>query len=486
MNKTIEKLEQENLRLKEEVAHLRRLLFGKKKETLDIPQEELLPYFNELMEKLQASQKEVEKEKVSYEREKSKRKPFKHFAMPEDAEREVIIHDLSEEEKIDPITGEKFECIGEDVREQLQYITGHYKVLEIHTKKYVLPGNAKTGIITANLPVEPIKGCRAHVSLLSHVLISKFADHLPLYRIEEQFKRTGLHIPRQTLSSWVLKLGEVLSPLGDVLRDQILTQDRIFTDDSPIKFQVKGKKKVQEGRIWVYCGGDGPDPPLVWFEFTKDRSHSHTIQRMKDFKGVFHADAFGAYEKLDKKEGVLWQACWAHARRKFNDVLNPNPLCKSILLMMDELFRIEREKVWIVDSEQRLSIRQKKSKELVDAIFDACEQLIWSGELIKGKLDTAVNYLSKRRDQFSRFLENSELRIDNNVSERAIRPLTIGRKNWLFFGSDKGGQAAATILSLIQTCRNLEINPAVYIEDILLKIKNTDNLENLLPQNWEK
>ena len=486
MNETIEKLEQENLRLKEEVAHLRRLLFGKKKETLDISQDELLPYFNELMEKLKSSQNEIEKEKVSYEREKSKRKPFKHFEMPEDAEREIVIHDLSEEEKIDPISGDKLECIGEDVREQLQYITGHYKVLEIHTKKYALPGNSKAGIITADLPEEPIKGCRAHVSLLSHVLVSKFADHLPLYRIEEQFKRTGLNIPRQTLSSWVLKLGEVLSPLGNILRDQILTQNRVFTDDSPINFQIKGKKKIQEGRIWVYCGGDGPDPPLVWFEFTKDRSHSHTIERMKNFQGVFHADAFGAYEKLDKEEGISWQACWAHARRKFNDVLNPNPLCKSILLMIDELFRIEREEAWKVSASHRLALRQEKSQELVDAIFDACEQLIWSGELIQGKLHTAVHYLFKRRDQFSRFLENSELRIDNNVSERAIRPLTIGRKNWLFFGSDTGGQAAATILSLIQTCRNLNINPSQYIEDILSKIKNTDDLETLLPHNWKK
>jgi transposase len=246
LNQIIENLEIENLRLKEEVAHLRRLLFGKKKDTLDIPQEELLPYFNELMEKLQASQKEFKKEKISYEREKKSKRSFKHFDMPEDAKREVIIHDLSDEEKVDPITGEMLECIGEDVREQLQYITGHYKVLEIHTKKYVLPRNSKAGIITADLPEEPIKGCRAHVSLLSHVLISKFADHLPLYRIEKQFKRTGLHIPRQTLSSWVLKLGNVLSPLVDILRDQILTEDRIFTDDSPIKFQIKGKKNVQE------------------------------------------------------------------------------------------------------------------------------------------------------------------------------------------------------------------------------------------------
>ena len=486
MNEIIEKQALEIERLQEEVAHLRRLLFGKKKETLDIDKSELLPYFNEIMTKLEESQKEIAKEQISYEREKTKRKSFKHFEMPENAEREIVIHDLPAEEKFDPITGQELECIGEDVREQLKYIPGYYKILEIHIKKYTVPNKAKVGIITPQLPEEAIKGCRAHVSLLTHILVSKFADHLPLYRIEEQFKRTGLNISRQTLSSWVLKLGDALLPLGNVLRDQILTQDRIFTDDSPIKFQLKGKKKIQEGRIWTYCGGDGSDPPLVWFEFTKDRSHSHTIERMKDFKGVFHADAFAAYEKLDKQDGILWQACWAHARRKFNDVLKPNELCKSILLMMDELFRIEREEAWELDSAQRLKLRQDKSKELVDAIFDACERLIWSGELVKGKLDTAVHYLFKRRDQFSRFIEHSELRIDNNVSERSIRPLTIGRKNWLFFGSDKGGQAAATVLSLIQTCRNLGINPSEYMEDVLMKIKNTHDLEPLLPQNWKK
>jgi transposase len=485
MNEIIEKQALEIERLQEEVAHLRRLLFGKKKETLDIDQSELLPYFNDVMKKLEESQKEIIKEKVSYEREKTKRKSFKHFEMPEDAEREIVIHDLPEDEKVDPITGEVLEFIGEDVREQLKYVPGYYKVLEIHIKKYALPNKAKVGIIAPQLPEEAIKGCRAHVSLLTHILVSKFADHLPLYRIEEQFKRTGLNISRQTLSSWVLKLGDALMPLGDALRDQILAQNRIFTDDSPIKFQIKGKKKIQEGRIWTYCGGDGPDPPLVWFEFTKDRSHSHTIERMKNFQGVFHADAFGAYEKLDKQDGILWQACWAHARRKFNDVLKPNELCKSILLMMDELFRLEKE-AWQLNSIQRLKLRQDKSKELVSAIFDACEQLIWSGELVKGKLDTAVHYLFKRKAQFSRFLEHSEVRIDNNVSERSIRPLTIGRKNWLFFGSEKGGQAAATVLSMIQTCRNLGINPSEYMEDVLMKIKNTDDLEALHPQNWKK
>jgi len=342
-------------------------------------------------------------------------------------------------------------------------------------RKYNIPNKPKAGIISAPVPSHPITGCRADVSLLSHILISKYADHLPLYRIEEQFKRDGLTIARQTLSNWVLQLGKILQPLGDLLRDQILTSSRVFTDDSPVKLQTKGKGKLQEGRIWVYVGGDGPDPPLVWFEFTKDRSHSHTLDRMKDFQGVFYADAFGAYEKMDTFDGVDWQACWAHARRKFFDTPNPNEFCKQVLILMDKLFE---QDVWALDtSEQRQKFRDDKTKPFVDKILMFIQDHYYKACEPKGKLKTAMEYMLKRKDAFKTFLKYSDARIDNNVSERAIRPLTIGRKNWLFFGSEKGGQAAANIISLVQTCRKLGINPKEYLEDVLRRITDHPNDE---------
>ena len=490
MTGTIENLTKKVVFLEEENAYLKAQLYGRKKETVIFDNADTFPEMAEYLKDLGDSnpQETDEQPKAKTTNKKKKRKPFSHFSFPENAEREIKVIDLPEDEKVDPITGVNLKFMGFDTSEKLVYVHGRYKVIETHVRKYNIPNNPKAGIISAPVPSHPITGCRADVSLLSHILISKYADHLPLYRIEEQFKRDGLTIARQTLSNWVLQLGKALQPLGDLLRDQILNSSRVFTDDSPVKLQTKGKGKLQEGRIWVYVGGDGPDPPLVWFEFTKDRSHSHTLDRMKGFQGVFHADAFAAYEKMDKLDGVDWQACWAHARRKFFDTPNPNEFCKQVLILMDKLFVLEQD-VWVLEtSEQRQQFRDAKTKPFVDAILSFIQDHYYKACEPKGKLKTAMEYILKRQEAFKTFLKYSDARIDNNVSERAIRPLTIGRKNWLFFGSEKGGQAAANIISLVQTCRKLHINPKEYLEDVLRRITDhqSDKLTELLPQNWKK
>lgn len=490
MTETIKDLTKKVVFLEEENAYLKAQLYGRKKETLVFDNADTFPEMANYLKALGASDSEKPSEptKAKPTTKKKKRKPFSHFSFPENAEREIKVIDLPEDEKTDPITGVELKFMGFDKSEKLVYVHGRYKVIETHVRKYNIPNNSKAGIISAPVPSHPITGCRADVSLLSHILISKYADHLPLYRIEEQFKRDGLTIARQTLSNWVLQLGSILQPLGDLLRDQILNSSRIFTDDSPVKLQTKGKGKLQEGRIWVYVGGDGPDPPLVWFEFTKDRSHSHTIDRMKDFQGVFHADAFAAYEKMDKIEGVDWQACWAHARRKFFDTPNPNEFCKQVLVLMDRLFDLEQI-AWALDtSDQRQKFRNDNTRPLVDKILSFIQDHYYKACEPKGKLKTAMEYIIKRQEAFKAFLKYPDARIDNNVSERAIRPLTIGRKNWLFFGSEKGGQAAASIISLVQTCRKLNVNPKAYLEDVLRRITDQpkDQLGHLLPQNWKK
>ena len=311
MTETIADLTKKVVFLEEENTYLKAQLYGRKKETVVFDNSDTFPVLAEYLKGLGEPNSPVRDEpsKVNTIQKKKKRKPFTHFSFPDNAEREIKIIDLPDDEKTDPITGVALKFMGFDISEKLVYVHGRYKIIETHIRKYNIPNNSKAGIISAPVPSHPISGCRADVSLLSHILISKYADHLPLYRIEEQLQRDGLVISRQTLSKWVLQLGVALQPLGDLLRDQILNSSRVFTDDSPVKLQTKGKGKLQEGRIWVYVGGDGPDPPLVWFEFTKDRSHSHTLDRMKDFQGVFHADAFAAYEKMDKLDGIDWQAC---------------------------------------------------------------------------------------------------------------------------------------------------------------------------------
>jgi transposase len=489
MTETIENLTKKVVFLEEENAYLKAQLYGRKKETVVFDNTDIFPEMADyLKDKKGVEKKEDSKEEKAAPPAKKKRKPFSHFSFPENAEREINVVDLTEDEKFDPITGQDLNFIGIDKSEKLVYIHGRYKVVETHLYKYSVPNKPKAGVVSAHVASHPITGCRADVSLLSHILISKYADHLPLYRIEEQFRRDGLVIARQTLSKWVLQLGTTLQPLGDLLRDQILNSSRVFTDDSPVKLQTKGKGKLQEGRIWVYVGGDGPDPPLVWFEFTKDRSHSHTLERMKDFQGVFHADAFGAYEKMNSRDGVDWQACWAHARRKFFDVPNPNEFCQKVLLLMDDLFELE-QKAWNLEtSQKRQQFRDDKTKPFIEALIKTIQDHYYKACEPKGKLKTAMEYVLTRTAAFKTFLKYPDARIDNNVSERAIRPMTIGRKNWLFFGSEKGGQAAANIISLVQTCRKLELNPKEYLEDILGRITDhpKDELSQLLPQNWKK
>lgn len=485
--------ENENLKtqmksLQEQLAYLQRQMFGSKKETVAFDSSQLLPGFEELVPQ-DVSEEASENLSRSTCKPRKKRERFNQFDFPEDAEVKVIEIDLKDDEKVDPITGKELVCIGEDVTRQLAHVSSHFIIKEIRTKKYALPGKSKLGIITAAKPTQPIPGCRADVSLLAYVLICKYADHLPLYRIEEMLRRSGVTIPRQTLSKWVIRLGEVLEPLGNLLKESILASGRIFTDDSTINLQVKGKGKLQQARIWAYAGGDPeePDPPLVWFEFTADRKHEYTEKILQDYKGVFHADAYAAYPKIDQKSDASWQACWVHARRYFFNVSNPNDFCQSILADMDELLRMER-KAWKMTSNERFVYRHKETKALVDNIFAAVKSYRNKHPFIpKGNLKTAVDYILKYEKNFKVFFNHPNARIENNVAERFIRPMTIGRKNWLFIGSMKAGKSAATIMSLVQTCRRLKINPQAYLEDVLCKVPdfNQKDMNHLLPQNWK-
>ncbi len=481
----IVELQQENHLLKEQLSYMKRMMFGVKKETI-IDDGSYLPNF-EIPEE-DAIEPE---EKVLVKKSKSKRKPFTHFDFPKDAPREKIINDLSNEDK------EGLKYIGNDESEKLAYRPGSFFVKVYITRKYVDPNHSEKGIITKNSFSPAIPGSRVDESMLAHLLVNKYCDHLPLYRLEGIYNRDGLKIQRQTLSSWALRSGELLKPLGDLLLQEIMNQNVIFTDDSTIPLQVKGNGKTKTARMWIYVSGGGVSPPLVYYQFTDDRKKCHPLEKFKDYKGAFHSDALAVYEEIASFDGIQWQPCWAHARRKFFDSITSHPLKQIILEKINELFAIERN-AWAIDTEdlsqrekskKRLKLRETESSIIVDEIFSELKNAFRSGEhMPQENLTKAILYLMKRKDHFKSFLNNSELRIDNNVSERNIRPLTIGRKNWLFVGSEHGGNTTATILSLVQTCKNLKINPQEYLEDVLRRINNTskDDLFSLLPQNWKK
>ncbi len=335
----LEKLENENKRLKEQIAYLKRMMFGQKKETFVSDDTPLLPNFE--MPEPDAIEEE-ETEDVIIKRKKKKRKPFSHFEFPENAPREETIFDLSEEEKADLI------YIGSDEVEKLGYRPGSYFVKVLITKKYADPKHPEKGVITCDKLLPAIPGSRVDESMLSSLLISKYCDHLPLYRLERIYSRDGLNIGRQTLSSWAHKAGSLLQSLVDLHFEIIMSHKAVFTDDTTIPIQVKGLSKTKTGRIWVYVSGGGPDPPLVYYHFTNDRKKEHTLNKFKDFQGGFHSDAYSAYEELATRDGIDWFPCWSHARRKFFDCITSDPIRMNVLEKIKDLFEKEQE-AWAID-----------------------------------------------------------------------------------------------------------------------------------------
>ena len=258
-------------------------------------------------------------------------------------------------------------------------------------------------------------------------------------------------------------------------------------DESPINLQRPGKGRCKKAYMWVYAGGGGGDPPYRFFEFCTSRSHAHVEQTLQEYQGVLHSDKYAAYEKLAKREDIQWCPCMAHVRRKFVEAEGGDPeLRRHVLRKIRHLFMLERV-AWARKAEERLRIRQQIEKPVLESLTAIVKERILVGGLLpKSKFCQALNYYLDLAPHFANYLNHPDARLDNNVAERAIRPLTIGRKNWMFVGSENGGQSAATILSLIQTCRHLGINPQQYLEDVLRRIMGhpARRIEELLPDRW--
>jgi transposase len=479
-------LEGELFTLKEQLAWLKKQIFGVKSERIvaDLGSQPLLDFdFGN-----QAPEKEAETEDVSYRR----RKPSKNLgsdtiSFPDDLPVQRIELDLSAEAKVCPETGQPLVRIGSEVSRKLARRAEQFFIIEYVRPKYASKAAPDLGVLTAALPDAIIARCPADESLLAYVLTSKFADHLPLNRQVEMLKRSDINISRQTLSKWVLTLGAALSPIYDAMKTRVLGSGAVFADETPIDLQVKGKSSCQQAYMWIYVGGGGGDPPYRFFEFCLTRSHDHPLVTLKHYKGLLHSDKYGAYEKLAKQEGIIWCPCMAHVRRKFVEAEGGDPaLRRQILRKIRYLFMLELV-AWVRPAEERLRIRQEIEKPILDQLTQMVKNRLMAGGLLpKSNFAKALNYYQGLAPYLPNYSNYPDARLDNNVAERGIRPLTIGRKNWLFVGSEDGGRASATILSLVQTCRNLGINPQEYLEDVLRRIMGhpAKQIHDLLPDNW--
>jgi transposase len=486
-DKKIIHLDQEVHHLKEQLDWFKRQIFGKRSERVvsDLNAQQL---FFEGFENLALEKKEKGTTPVpAHERKKPNRDGKDKITLPDDLPVKTTILDIPESEKICQETGEALVQIGVEISHKLAHEPGSYYIKEIIRPKYAHPQKEENGIITAPLPDSLLPKCRADESLLAEIITKKFVDHLPLYRIAEIFKRDGIMISRKLLSQWVLRSAMALKPLYNVMLEKVLASKNIYIDETPVKLWEPVKCK--QAYLWVVVGGHEADPPYRVYEFKQDRCHHNVLDILKDYRGGLHSDKYAAYQRLAERKIITWFPCFSHIRRKFFEAEAGDPELRDwILRKLSRLFMLERV-AWLRSPEKRLKIRQEKEVPILDELIEAIKKRLIDGKLLpKSKFKEALGYFCGLIPYLKNYTTDAFARLDNNIAERAIRPLAIGRKNWLFFGSADGGEAGAILYSLVQTCRGLNINPREYLEDVMRRLTghSSQKLYELLPDQWLK
>jgi transposase len=462
------------------IEKLRHMIFGTKSEKIVIKLEQL-----ELeLEDSETTHAELETaaERVSPAKEpktRPERKP-----LPGHLPREVATH----APKCDccPDCGGQLRHFGEDVSEQLEYIPESFKVI-----RHVRPKFACTGcdrIVEAPAPSRPIERGLAGPGLLAHVIVSKFCDHLPLFRQSEIYARQGVEISRSTMAGWVGAASDLLSPLVDAIQKHVLAGCKLHADDTPMPVLSPGSGKTRTGRLWTYVRDDRPagdeTAPAVWFAYSEDRKGGHPRKHLKTFKGALQADAYAGFHHL-YGDDIYEAACWAHARRKFHDihVVHASPTTTEALSRIGALYAVE-DQIRGKPADLRLSIRQTRARPLLDELRMWMEKALRS---LSSKSETAgaIRYALSRWRALTRYTDDGMLEIDNSAAERALRAIALGRKNFLFVGSDCGGERAAAMYSLIGSAKLNGLDPELYLRTVMAKIADhpVSRIQELLPWN---
>jgi hypothetical protein len=347
--------------------------------------------------------------------------------------------------------------------------------------------------VQAYAPSNTIDKGKAGPGLLAHIIVQKYCNHLPMYRQSQIYEREGITIPRSTMAGWAGQCARLLKPLIDELKKSIFSVSQIHGDDTPIKVLAPGTGKTKTGRLWTYVRDGRPfgdiTPPAVCYFYSPDRKGIRPAGHLKDFVGTLHADAYSGYDNIyDRANGekIKESACWSHTRRKFYDVTlvsNNATIAMKAVDDIGKIYDIERE-IRGLEPSKRLEHRQKESKLLVDEFFISLKN---SYNKLPKKSSTAkaIAYATNNEIALKCFLDDGKIEIDNNAAERAMRSIALGRKNWLFAGSDPGGETAATFYSLIETAKLNDINPWQYLQQVLATIQdyNSTKIADLLPWN---
>ena len=462
------------------VAKLNQMLFGRKSEKV-LRQIEQLEF---QLEDLQAASAVEEVQAATPAERPTPAKPRRR-PLPEHLPREVHTHMPGHEAC--PDCGGRLRELGEDVAEMLEYVRASFKVLR-HVRPKLSCDDCDR-IVQAPAPSRPIDRGLAGPGLLAHVLVSKYADHQPLYRQSDIYAREGVDLDRSTLAGWVGATSELLAPLVAAVRDHVLSATKLHADDTPVPVLAPGNGKTKTGRLWTYVRDDRPSgdttAPAVWFAYSPDRKGERPREHLRLYQGALQADAYAGFHHLYEGGTIYEVACWAHARRKFHEIhlAHASPTTSQAIERIATLYAIEAE-IRGSTAEIRKNIRQARARPLLDSMRLWLEATLAK---LSAKSDTAaaIRYALSRWRALTRYVGDGQLEIDNNAAERALRVVALGRKNFLFAGSDSGGERAAAMYSLLGSAKLNGLDPEIYLHHVLERVADhpISRINDLLPWN---
>jgi transposase len=401
--------------------------------------------------------------------------------LPQHLEREEI--HLHPDNLDCPCCGHQMEPAGEEVSEELGIVPARFLVRRRIRHKYACRA-CEDAVVRPPLPPAAIEKCQAGSDVIAAIIVSKYADHVPLYRQQAIYRRENVELSRVTMCQWIGKIAFNLQPIVQQMKKELLAGGVVQSDDTPVKY-LDSPGPAKNGFLWAYVGGDG----TVVYDFTCGRSRAGPNEFMAGFQGVLQVDGYAAYNEVVAAAGVVRAACWAHVRRKFEQCLQTDPQqAATVLQKIQVLYRIEQEIRALdpaPDPEQIAAIRHAQSLPVIGELEQyliTCRQEV----LPKSRLGQAIEYAFGQWQWLQTYIHDGRVEIDNNSCERAMRKVAVGRKNWLFTGSEGGGHSAATLYSLIETCARLKINPHAYLTDILPRLSThpQQRVAELTPRGW--